>query len=72
MVIVYSLPSCPQCETTKSYLRKNEIAFEEIDLSEDADATAYVQSLGYSSAPIVVAGENHWSGFRFDMLKSLK
>jgi len=72
MVTVYSLPSCPQCETTKSYLKKNEIAFEEVDLSEDADATTYVQSLGYTSAPIVVAGEKHWSGFRFEMLKSLK
>jgi glutaredoxin-like protein NrdH len=28
-------------------------------------------SLGYLQAPVVVAGENHWSGFRPDEISKL-
>jgi len=35
-----------------------------IDITEDAEARDYVMALGYLQAPIVVAGEDHWSGFR--------
>ncbi|MBP0661737.1 NrdH-redoxin, partial [Mycobacterium tuberculosis] len=31
----------------------------------------YVLSLGYLQAPVVVAGEQHWGGFRLDHIKSL-
>lgn len=72
MVTVYTLPSCPQCDTSKSYLKKNGIAFEEVDLSTNEEAMAHVQSLGYTAAPVIVSGSVHWSGFRFEMLKSLK
>lgn len=71
MVTVYSLPSCPQCDTSKSYLRQKGIAFEEVDLSTSEEAMTYVQSLGYTAAPVIVSGDVHWSGFRFEMLKSL-
>ena len=30
-----------------------------------------VKSLGYAQAPVVVAGEDHWSGFRPDKIKTL-
>jgi glutaredoxin-like protein NrdH len=72
MVTVYSLPSCPQCDTSKSYLKRNGIEFQEVDLSQDEDAMTYVQSLGYTAAPVIVTEKGHWSGFRFDLLKSLK
>ena len=35
------------------------------------EARDYVMSLGYSSAPVVVSGETHWSGFRPDSIKAL-
>ena len=71
MVIVYTLPSCVQCDSTKRVLTKNAIAYEEIDLSQDEQAMEYVKTLGYNAAPIVVAGDEHWSGFRPDRLSSL-
>jgi glutaredoxin-like protein NrdH len=71
MVIVYTLPSCVQCDSTKRVLTKNEIPYEEIDLSQDAEAMSYVRELGYAAAPIVVAGDDHWSGFRMDKLSTL-
>jgi glutaredoxin-like protein NrdH len=52
-------------------LTKNDIPYEEVDLSQDADAMSYVRELGYVAAPIVVSGEDHWSGFRMDKLSTL-
>ncbi len=71
MVTVYTLPSCVQCESTKKYLKNKDVAFEVVDLSEDAAAMELVKSLGYQAAPVVVAGEDHWSGFRPDKLSAL-
>ncbi len=70
-VTVYTTPSCIQCESTKKMLTKNEIEFSVVDLSEDVAALEMVRSLGYASAPVVVAGDKHWSGFRPDMITSL-
>jgi glutaredoxin-like protein NrdH len=71
MVIVYTLPACVQCDSTKRVLTRSEIPYEEVDLSQDVEAMAYVRELGYSAAPIVVSGEDHWSGFRMDKLSTL-
>ena len=71
MVVVYTLPACVQCDSTKRVLTKKEIPFNEVDLSQDPAALAMVRELGYSAAPVVVAGDEHWSGFRPDKLSTL-
>lgn len=71
MVTVYTLPSCVQCESTKKYLTNKDVQFEVIDLTEDPTAMDLVKSLGYAAAPVVVAGDDHWSGFRPDRLALL-
>ena len=71
MVTVYSLPNCVQCDSTKRLLTRNEISYSEVDLSQDPDAMAMGRELGYTAAPVVVAGEDHWSGFRPDKLSTL-
>lgn len=70
-VTVYTLPSCVQCDSTKRALKKIDVAYNEIDLSIDEDALNMVRALGYASAPVVVAGGEHWSGFRPDKLNAL-
>ena len=70
-VTVYTKPDCPQCVMTKKQLERHGIDHQTIDLSTDPDAHAYVKSLGYQQAPVVVAGDSHWSGFRPDHIKSL-
>jgi glutaredoxin-like protein NrdH len=71
MVTVYTLPSCVQCESTKKYLTNKDVQFEVVDLSQDETAMELVRSLGYQAAPVVIAGDDHWSGFRPDKLSSL-
>ena len=47
------------------------LSYETVDISLDAQALEQVKSLGYAQAPVVVAGEDHWSGFRPDKIKAL-
>jgi glutaredoxin-like protein NrdH len=71
-VIVYTTPTCPQCEMTKKVLTKGNVSFEVVDLSTNSEAMAYVkEELGYTAAPVVVAGTQHWSGFRLGALDTL-
>ncbi|WP_299577516.1 glutaredoxin-like protein NrdH [uncultured Williamsia sp.] len=70
-VTVYTKPACVQCNATKKALDKQGIAYDTVDVSENTDAREYVMALGYLSAPVVVAGADHWSGFRPDRIKAL-
>ncbi len=70
-VILYTKPACPQCSATKRALEKLGVKYSLIDVTKDDDAYALVAGLGYRQAPVVVAGEMHWSGFRPDMISSL-
>lgn len=71
-VVVYSKPSCVQCNATYRALDSAGIEYRVVDLTQDEAALEYVQSLGYSQAPVVVASdEDHWSGFRPDYINRL-
>ena len=47
------------------------IDFDVVDLSKDDTAMSLVKGMGYTSAPVVVAGDTHWSGFRYERLQGL-
>lgn len=70
-ITVYSKPSCVQCSATYRALDKAGLPYRTVDISLDAEALEQVKSLGYTQAPVVVAGEDHWSGFRPDKIKAL-
>lgn len=70
-ITVYTKPSCVQCNATKRALAKAELAYEEVDLTQDADALEAVKALGYMQAPVVFADGDHWGGFRPDKIKAL-
>lgn len=72
MVQLYTLPACVQCDATKRMMKRNLIEFEEIALQDDPQALEMIRGMGYTAAPVVMAGESHWSGFRPDMIDSLK
>jgi glutaredoxin-like protein NrdH len=60
-ITVYSKPMCVQCDATKRAFTKAGVSFDVVDITEDASALA----------PVVVAGEDHWSGFRPDKIKAI-
>lgn len=74
MIVVYSKPRCPQCTATYRKLKALGLPFNSTDVTQDADALAFIRALGYQQAPVVVVYEGkgikkHWSGFRPDLLK---
>lgn len=70
-ITVYSKPSCVQCVATYRALDRQGINYQIIDLTEDSHALDTVRGLGYQQVPVVVAGNDHWSGFRPDKISAL-
>ncbi len=70
-ITVYSKPACVQCTATTRALDAKGITYDVIDLTQDDSAMTHVTQLGYRQAPVVVAGSDHWSGFRPDMIAQL-
>lgn len=70
-ITVYSTPSCVQCTATYRELDRKGIPYNVIDLTEDEAAYKWVKDMGYMQAPVVVAGEDHWGGFRPDKIGTL-
>ena len=70
-VTVDSKPACVQCDATYRALDKHGITCDVVDLTQDPTALELVRSLGYLQAPVVVAGDTHWSGFRPDQITTL-
>lgn len=70
-VTVYSKPSCVQCVATYRELERKGVNYDVIDLTEDEQAFSKVEGMGYRQVPVVVAGEDHWAGFRPDKIGAL-
>lgn len=70
-ITVYTKPACVQCNATYKALDKAGLEYRVVDITEEPDARDYVMALGYLQAPVVVAGDAHWSGFRPDRIKAL-
>lgn len=69
---VFSKPSCVQCTATYRALDKEGLQYEVVDISTDEAALEQVMALGYRQAPVVMVGEEHWSGFRPDLIQAAK
>jgi len=70
-VVVYSNPNCVQCEQTKRFLTLKRIEFEAKMIQDSPEIMPLIQEKGYASAPVVVAGDESWSGFRLEKLNAL-
>ncbi|WP_249975476.1 glutaredoxin-like protein NrdH [Vreelandella olivaria] len=68
---IYSKPACVQCTATYRAMDKQGIEYTVIDITSEADAQKQVEALGYRQLPVVVAGDDHWSGFRPDRIQAL-
>lgn len=69
MVTVYSAPSCIQCTMTKQELHKRGIPFDSLSV---VDMPEELLGRGFRSAPVVVAGDQAWSGFRPDLIRQIQ
>jgi glutaredoxin-like protein NrdH len=70
-VTVYTKNNCVQCEATKRHLDKLDIPYEVINITNDIGALDKLISLGYRSAPVVIAGKQSWAGYVPDKIDKL-
>lgn len=71
-VSVYSTPSCSWCTTLKSWLRKNNIPFTDVDVSRDPSAAeAMVRRSGQQGVPQTEINGQMVVGFDQNRLKQL-
>jgi glutaredoxin-like protein NrdH len=70
-VTVYSKPACVQCDATYRALDRKGVEYTVVDITQDAEALEMVRGLGDLQAPVVVAGDTHWSGFRPDQISAV-
>lgn len=70
-ITVYSKNNCMQCKMTKKFLEQHGADFEEINIDDVPEKIDYVKSLGFTSAPVIEAGELVFSGFQPAKLKEL-
>ena len=71
MITVYSKPACVQCTATTKELDRKGIPYKYVDLTKDTEAMETVVGMGYMQAPVVLAEDDHWSGFRPDKISAL-
>lgn len=70
-ITIYSKPDCAQCNATYRAFDKHWIDYQVIDLTQDQQALNHIKSLGYQQVPVVIAGDDNWSGFRPDKISAL-
>ncbi|MGD9430805.1 glutaredoxin-like protein NrdH [Arthrobacter russicus] len=70
-VTVYTKPACVQCTATYRALDKKGITYQSVDLTQDPEALAKVQAMGFAQAPVVITDDESWAGFRPDKIEEL-
>jgi len=71
-VTVYTTPTCSWCNTLKAWLRKNNVAFSEVDVSRDQQAAAdLVRRSGQQGVPQTDINGQIVVGFDQQRLKTL-
>lgn len=69
-VTIYSTPSCPFCMMAKSFMKENNIDFEDIDVSADqAKVQEMVQKSGQMAVPVIDIDGEIIVGFDKDKIR---
>lgn len=63
-ITIYTTPQCFGCRKSKQLFDEAGVPYTAIDLTEDPAAYARIKSLGFTQAPVIVAGSTSWSGLQ--------
>ncbi|MGY5955761.1 glutaredoxin-like protein NrdH [Kosakonia sp. BK9b] len=70
-ITIYTRNDCVQCHATKRAMESRGLAFEMVNVDLVPEAVEDLRAMGFRQLPVVVAGEDKWSGFRPDMINRL-
>ncbi|NLZ31454.1 MAG: glutaredoxin family protein [Methanomicrobiales archaeon] len=69
---IYTSPSCTNCQALKSYLKKNNLEYKEIDVSIDQDAfSKVVIKTKKMELPIIEYKDKYLAGFNINDIEKL-
>jgi glutaredoxin-like protein NrdH len=71
MTVVYTKPSCVQCDMTKRYMDKIGVEYTTVDITQDQEALDLILSMGFQAAPVVISGNMSWAGFQPEKINLL-
>lgn len=70
-VTVITMPNCTACKASIRVLNNLGITYSTIDITENPDMLDKIKNMGHAQAPVIIAGDESWSGFRPDRIKEL-
>lgn len=69
---VYTKKNCVQCNATIRHLERRGAAYEAISIDDDPKVLESLKvHYGASQAPVVLHGEEFWTGFRPDLIDKI-
>jgi len=72
MIKVYSTPICPYCVALKNFFKENNIDFEDIDVSQNAEAREeMIQKTGQLGVPVIDINDEIIVGFNKEKISEL-
>ena len=69
---IYTRIDCVQCHATKRAMESRGFEFDMVNLDHHPEAADMLREQGFRQLPVVIAGEDRWSGFRPDMINRLR
>lgn len=71
-VTIYSTPTCHFCHAAKDFMNDNEIKFNDVDVSTDADKRQeMIEITGQMGVPVIRIGDDVVVGFDEEKVKEL-
>jgi len=71
-VVLYTSPTCTYCHVVKIFLKKNKVAFEEVDISKSGEKKRLLfKKTGLETVPVTFVGNKFVAGYDRDKLKQL-
>ncbi|HAK72126.1 MAG TPA: NrdH-redoxin [Bifidobacterium sp.] len=71
-ITIYTKPNCPQCSATKRQFDRRGFVYTAIDVTADARISDRLRNEGWRQMPVVLAGDESWSGYRPDKIRGLE
>jgi len=72
MTIVYTKPSCVQCDMTKRLMDRIGVEYTTVDISENPEELEKLIAMGYRAAPVVITDDgDSWAGFQPEKISDL-
>lgn len=62
-VVVYTSDTCPYCVAAKDFLKANNVAFEEKNVTTNEEARNELINKGYRGVPVIVVEDEEIVGF---------